>query len=199
MTDASHLERFRLRDERMALLIIDFQDRLAAAMPEAERIACERHICLLLELARRQAWPVVVSEQYPQGLGATVPTIAGALGAHDLHVQRFDKLHFSCTNAPPFKPIFQGIFEGAERTQWVVTGMESHVCVYQTVRGLLRWGATVHVPADAVVSRAPANKTTGLQLMRELGAVVTSTETVLFDALGIAGNDDFKAISKLVR
>jgi nicotinamidase-related amidase len=193
------IEKHRLRDERMALLIVDFQERLAAVMPEAERISCERHISLLLELARRQGWPVVVSEQYPQGLGPTAATIASGLSAPGVSTSRFEKTHFSCTNAPAFKPIFSSIFEQAERHQWIVTGMEAHVCVYQTVRGLLRWGATVHVPADAVVSRTLANKNAGLQLIRELGAVVTVTETVLFDALGVSGTDDFRAISKLIK
>lgn len=185
----------RIDPGRAALLVIDFQERLAAAMPPAELAACQRNVLVLVELARRLRLPVVASEQYPRGLGPTVPAIAAALAQPGLAVERFEKLDFSCADAPPFAAIHRRL----DRPQWILAGMETHVCVYQTGRGLLARGAQVHVPADAVVSRAAANVRIGLDLLARAGAVVTSTETVVFDALRCAGTDDFRALSKLVK
>lgn len=193
--NASNLGKFTIHGHEAALCIVDFQERLAAAMPEAARLACERNIVLLLELAQRQGWPVLVTEQYPKGLGPTVATLQKAIGARTHGVFRLEKLHFSVTAAPSFDETFAQV----GRRQWVVAGMETHVCVYQTVRGLLERGITVHVPEDTVVSRASANRARGLALMESMGAVVTCTETLLFDALHVAGTDDFKALSKQLR
>jgi nicotinamidase-related amidase len=109
-----------------------------------------------------------------------------------------EKLEFSCTDAPAFRGLFDD-FAHLGRSQWIVVGMEAHVCVWQTARGLLSWGARVQVPGDAVISRSPANLRVGLGLIERAGGVVTSTEAVAFDALVRASGDDFKAISRLVR
>jgi nicotinamidase-related amidase len=183
----------RLDRERAALLVVDVQERLFAAMPPegAERLVANTQI--LLALAVRLGIPVVWSEQYPKGLGPTIGPLAQTLAAIP-SVQRLEKLEFSCTEAPGWA----AIREGLGRDQWIVTGMETHVCVYQTVRGLAEKGATVHVPVDAVLSRTAENKQVGLDLCGRL-AVLTSTEVVVFDALQRAGSDDFKALSKLVK
>lgn len=187
-------DRYMVVPKEMALLVVDFQERLAAVMPEAERIACERNIMLLMELARRQGWPVIVTEQYRKGLGPTVAPLEAALAScGDVH--RLEKLHFSAGEAPGFAELFAR----AARLRWVVTGMEAHVCVYQTTRSLLNAGAHVFVPEDTVLSRSPANRHRGLALMGSMGATITCTETVIFDALGVAGTDDFKALSKQLR
>ncbi len=181
----------RLDPARAALLVVDVQERLWSAMPPDERERVQRNLLILLELAHRLAIPVVASEQYPKGLGATVPDIAAALAG----ARRFEKMEFSCVASPAFAPIRAAL----GRTQWVVAGMESHVCVDQTVRDLAASGATVHVPADAVISRTPANRAVGLDLAARAGAVVTSTEALVFDALHVAGTDDFRALSRLVK
>jgi nicotinamidase-related amidase len=175
-------------------LIVDFQERLAAAMPPGERQECERNVLTLIEVAKRLGLPVMLSEQYPKGLGATVPSIAAALGGV-AGLERIEKLEFACTDSAAFR----APYDKFGREQWIVAGMEAHVCVYQTVRGLIDLGATVHVPGDAVISRAAANHRIGLGLVERAGAVVTSTEVVAFDLLQRAGTDDFKAISKLIR
>ncbi len=185
----------RIEPVRAALLLVDFQDRLAAVMPPDDRAAVERNILVLLELARRLALPLVVSEQYPKGLGPTVPALADAIASFGPSVLRFEKLEFGCADCAPFRDIQARL----GRTQWIVVGMETHICVYQTVRGLCELGASVHVPADAVISRNPANVRVGLGLIERAGGVVTSTETVVFDALKRAGSDDFKALSQLLR
>lgn len=184
---------------RAVLLVIDVQERLALAMPPEVRDRLERNVVVLVEAARRFAIPVMVTEQYPKGLGRTVPLVAAALDAEGGGaVHRFDKLEFSACNDAAFAPLAAGL-AAAGRDQWVVTGMECHVCVWQTVRGLRGRGAAVHVVADAVSSRTKANWRLGLELARRAGAEVTSTETVVFDLLGRAGTDDFKVLSKLIK
>jgi nicotinamidase-related amidase len=145
--------------------------------------------------------PLVVSEQYPRGLGPTLPSLAGAIeaaAASGARVLRLEKTAFACTEEAAFAPLLEQI--GGKRSRWLVTGMECHVCVcWQTVRGLLELGRSVQVIGDAVLSRQPANHQVGLRLCERAGAIVTSTETVAFDALVRAGSEDFKAISRLVK
>jgi nicotinamidase-related amidase len=185
----------RINRTRAALLIVDFQERLAAAMAPGEIAATERNILLLLEMARRLHLPVVVSEQYPRGLGPTVPALRAALEEPGLALEKVEKLEFGCADSPEFVEIQRRL----GRDQWIVCGMEAHVCVYQTARGLVATGARVHVPADAVVSRAPTNARIGLELCSRAGAIVTCTETVVFDALRRAGSDEFRALSRLLK
>jgi nicotinamidase-related amidase len=184
-----------VRADRAALLVVDVQERLWAVMPEADRARVERNLEILIELARRLRMPIVVSEQYPRGLGPTIGLVAKLVDAID-GVKRLEKMEFSCADAPGWEALAREI----GRDQWVVVGQETHVCVYQTVRGLVAGGAkSVHVPADAVLSRTADNRQVGLQLIEKAGAVVTSTEVVVFDALVRAGTEDFKAMSKLVK
>jgi nicotinamidase-related amidase len=185
----------RLDRARAALLLVDFQERLAAVMAPGEVAACERNISLLIELARRLKLPVVVSEQYPKGLGPTVAALKLALGEPGLTLHSLEKMEFACTDAPAFAQLQRDL----RRDQWIVVGMETHVCVYQTARGLSASGARVHVPADAVISRSPANTRIGLELCSRAGAVVTASETVVFDLLRCAGTDEFRAMSRLVK
>jgi len=155
----------------------------------------ERNVVVLIEAARRFGVPVVVSEQYPRGLGHTTPAIAAAVETLGPNVERVEKLEFSVCENDGFGPISQRL----GRDQWIVTGMETHVCVWQSVRGLLGRGAAVHVVSDAVSSRTDANWRIGLDLARSAGATLTSTEVVVFDLLHKAGTDDFKALSKLIK
>lgn len=176
----------RLSRERAALLVVDIQDRLAPAMPEAALAQVIRNTSILIETARRFELPIVVSQQYPKGLGQTIEPLAKLLPdtAH-----RFDKSDFSAAHLLP----------SIGRDQWIVTGMETHICVYQTARGLVERGWHAHVAIDACASRTKLNWKIGRDLMTRAGAVVTSTETVVFDLLGCAGTEDFKALSRLIR
>jgi nicotinamidase-related amidase len=185
----------RVDPARAALMVIDIQERLARAMAPGELAGCERNIVALLAMAGRLRVPVVVSEQYPQGLGRTVAGLEAALAEPGLTVERFEKLEFGCDRAPAFADIERRL----RRDQWILVGMEAHICVYQTARGLAARAATVHVPADAVISRSAQNLQRGLSLIERAGAVVTTTETVIFDALARAGTDDFRALSRLLK
>jgi nicotinamidase-related amidase len=180
---------------RAALALVDIQERLAAAMPADMRDRVVRNTCVLIEAAKRFALPIVVSQQYPKGLGTTVSSIEEGLRDAKL-VHRFDKTEFAVTRTPELGALIAG---GLKRDQWIVTGMEAHVCVYQSLRGLVARGFQAHVVADAVSSRTEENWQIGLNLSERAGGIVTSTEVVVFDLLARAGTDDFKALSKLIK
>jgi nicotinamidase-related amidase len=184
----------RLSRTRAALLVVDIQERLLPAMSEDARTRVVASTRLLIAAARRLGLPIVVSQQYPKGLGPTVAAVEDALaGASDLH--RFDKLEFSAEQCDAFTALAPKL----GRDQWIVCGMETHVCVYQTARGLAGRGYAVHVCADAVSSRTEANWRVGLDLITRAGALVTSTEVCVFDLLERAGSDEFRELSKLVK
>ena len=179
---------------RAALIVVDIQDRLLPAMPADTVADMMRNSAILITAADQLGLPIVVSQQYPKGLGGTARPIEDAL-AKVRGVHRFDKLEFSAAAAPAFAALAPGL----GRDQWIVCGMETHVCVYQTARDLVARGWAVHVCADAVSSRTPANREVGLGLMARAGAVITSTEVCVFDLLGRAGSDEFRALSKVIK
>jgi nicotinamidase-related amidase len=185
----------RLRSTEVALLVIDVQERLTRAMPPARAEGVVKSTVILLEAARRFGMPVVATEQYPEGLGPTVAPVADALARLQPAVSPIPKLEFSALG----RAEVQGAVRAAARGTWIVVGLETHVCVWQTVRSLLDDGAAVHVVADASLSRREEDVQIGLELCRRAGAVITSTEVVVFDLLERAGTDDFRALSKLVR
>lgn len=183
----------RLSPSSTALLVVDVQERLAAAMPPDALARLVRSTGILLETAKELGMKVVASEQYPKGLGPTIEPIAGALrglGVTPLAKTTFD----ACADLAIARAL-----AGAAPRAVVVVGMETHVCVFQTARELHKRGFAVHVVADAVASRTDDNRALGLALCERAGAVVTPAETVAFDLLGEAGTPAFKAISKLVR
>lgn len=185
-----------LRVDQMGLAVIDVQERLAAAMPERAFRRNFGKMILLVEAARWLGLPVLLSEQYPKGLGNTVPALAATLGrlpAGALH--RFEKRDFDCVRVGPWRTAVRG----SRRSQWILVGMEAHVCVFQTARSLLAMGMTVHVPRDAVVSRSKTDWKTGLRLMDRAGAIVTSAETAVFDLLGTADSEVFKKLSPVIK
>ena len=187
MTNADTL---RLERENCLFTLVDWQERLAAAMPPEQCLEGEANAKRLVEGAGILDIPVVTTEQYPRGLGPTVEPLRQLLPSTPI-----EKTAFACTAVPAY---LERLREG-QRRQIVVFGMETHVCIYQTVRQLGGLGYTVHVPVDAVLSRTATNRKVGLDLCQRAGAILTSTETVLFDLLGRAGGDAFKAISRLVR
>lgn len=196
--------RERLLPARVCLLVVDIQERLVPAMPPTIVEQVIKNTQILIGAMAQFGTPIVVSQQYPKGLGPTVAPIAEALAAAEAAgapVYRFDKVEFSAAAAPAFETIPPAIKSGAlmEREQWLVCGMETHVCVYQTVRDLVGPACAVHVAADAVSSRTKANWKIGLDLVRETGARVTSTETIVFDLLRQAGTDAFKALSRTIK
>jgi len=172
------------------LLVIDVQERLASAMPKPALAELEKNAAVLIRAAKRLELPVVATEQYPKGLGKTLPALRELLPADAM-----SKMEFSCGAS---KPIARHIL-GTGRKQAVVVGMEAHVCVFQTVRDLLRGGFSVFVAEDAVISRTEANRAVGLRLCEKAGATLSSTEAILFDLLGVAGTPEFKELTALIK
>lgn len=189
---------------RACLLVIDIQERLVPAMPPAVAEHVIKNTSILINTMASFSLPIVVSQQYPKGLGPTVAPIAEALADAEKRgapVHRFDKIEFSAAQWPEFYNLPPAQLTGAlmAREQWIIAGMETHVCVYQTVRDLVGPACAVHVVSDAVSSRTKANWRIGLDLMRETGARITSTEVVVFDLLKKAGTEQFKALSKTIK
>jgi nicotinamidase-related amidase len=179
-----------------ALLVIDVQERLAAAMPEEARASAVSRTERLLEGARIVGIPALVTEQYPKGLGPTLPGVRAK--AEEAGATFVEKLEFDATANEAVRAHLER-WRAEGRTAIVLAGMEAHICVYQTARGLATRGFTVHVAMDAVCSREKANVDVARSLYHYAGAWVSASEVVLFDLVGKAGSDTFKAISKLVR
>jgi nicotinamidase-related amidase len=175
----------KLDASRATLIVVDVQEGFRKAIPDFERVA--RATATLIEGAEAIGIPVVVTEQYPKGLGETVPEVAEHLPEG---TEPLEKVCFSAADA-------EGFDLGA-RDQALVCGIETHVCVNQTTLDLLGSGVEVQVAEDAVGSRTDQNKSVGLHKMERAGAVLTSVETALFELLGRAGTEQFKRVQKLV-
>jgi len=174
------------------LLIVDMQEKLLPAIPVADQLLdnCVR----LVRAARLLDVPVFATEQYPRGLGSTAPALA------ELIPERPEKLRFSCAEV-------LGWDRSAEcadprlrdRTRVVVAGIEAHVCVLQTALDLLAAGYLVYVVADAVASRRKLDWRIALERLSTHGAIITTLESVLFEWCEVAGSDEFREISRLVK
>ena len=173
------------------LVVVDIQERLFNAMDAERRDDMVANVKILVSAAHRLGVPVLVTEQYPRGLGRTLPELRALLGDGP----HFEKTAFSCTEADGFLDQLRAL--GAERV--ILTGIEAHVCVLLTALDLLGRGVGVSIVADAVCSRRPANLDIGLEQARQAGAVITATETVVFQLLGSADSDAFRELSKLLR
>jgi nicotinamidase-related amidase len=170
---------------RAALVVVDVQEAFRPAVLDFDRVAAGA--ATLVRGARILGLPVIVTQQYPKGLGATVPELAEHLDG----IEPLDKVCFSAAAADGFD--LQG------RDQALICGIESHVCVSQTAHDLLDRGVEVQVARDAVTSRTEENRELGLHKMESAGAIVTSVETALFELLGAAGTDEFKQVQALVK
>lgn len=182
---------FFLERDKALLVVIDVQEKLCAAMDENVLGQLTRNIGILLESAAELNVPVLVTEQYVKGLGSTLPVLQEKAPQASCS----EKMTFSCCGCSDF---IENI-RATGRTQVIITGMETHVCVLQTVIELLDAGFTVHLVRDAVMSRSKQNWETALTAMSQAGAVPTCTESVLFQLLKVAGTEEFKKLSKLVR
>jgi nicotinamidase-related amidase len=175
----------KLDRDRTALVVVDVQEGFRKAIPDFERVA--KATATLIQGAEAMGIPVIATEQYPKGLGETVPEVAAHLPEG---TEPLEKVVFSAADAEGF--------DLSGRDQALVCGLESHVCVSQTVIDLLEDGTEVQVPLDAVGSRTEENKRVGLHKMERAGAVLTSVEAALFELLGRAGTDEFKTVQKLI-
>lgn len=183
------MDKFLLQKDEAVLVVVDIQERLAVVMPERQKVIDN---CLhLIEISRLLDIPIMLNEQYPKGLGPTVPEIKEALKDH----VPLEKITFSCCGQTEFLNALTAL----NRKKVILCGMETHVCVLQTCIDLLKEGFAVHTVSDAICSRTKDNFITAIEFMRDAGSVITCTETVLFQLLGKAGTEEFKIVSKRIK
>ncbi len=178
-----------LDKDNTGLVIIDVQTKLMSVM--GRRAEVIDNLKRLLRLAGLFDLPVILTEQYPRMLGHTIPEIKGVLAIYD----PLQKMDFNCCAVESFNERLKS--KGLINI--LLTGVETHICVFQTCVSLLEKGYNVHVPADAVDSRTRENREVGIKLMEKAGAVITGAETVIFQILKKAGTAEFKEMLKLVK
>jgi nicotinamidase-related amidase len=179
----SEAARRMLRPEDCALAVIDIQEKLLTQIFEKERVL--RNAQLLIRLAEILSLPIIVSTQYEKGLGKTVDGISSMLP----ETKPLDKLEFGCFGNSEY---CSAVGKLANRTTLLLCGIESHICVTQTSLGALNQGLNIHVAADAVSSRTELNWKLGLNRMQAAGAVLSSTEMMIYELLGRSGTPAFK-------
>lgn len=177
----------RMSSADTGLLVIDVQEKLVHKIPADAALI--RNIGFLVDGAHLLGLPVQATEQYPKGLGPTVPELAQRLPV------RPDKVSFSCCAIPS---VVEG-FRSAGRPKVVLAGIETHVCVQQTALDLLAQDFRVYIPVDAVGSRYPIDHDVALRRLEKAGAILTTAETCVFEWVGGADSPKFKDVSRLVQ
>jgi Isochorismatase family len=179
----------RIERESSAGLVIDIQERLFPHMDQKELLL--KKCTILLAGLKILGVPLVLSEQYPKGLGLTIEEISNLVD----RVPRIEKTAFSCCDESALmqSEVMQ------ERKTIIVCGIEAHVCVMQTVVDLIAAGYMAVVLEDCIASRSPEDKRVAVERMRSEGAVISSCESILFELARVSGTDEFKAISRLVK
>ena len=176
-----------IRAEDSALVVIDMQERLVPAMQAPARTI--RNTRTLMTGASELGVPIVMTEQYPDGLGRTVPELATE-GATVL-----PKMHFSCMEEPSFAEHFRAL----GRKQAVIAGMEAHICVVQTAASMIEEGYEVFVVSDATASRTLESEQACIARLNAYGAGIVTTEMVIFEWLGRAGTPAFKKMLQFIK
>jgi len=182
-------DKMRLRPSETVLVVVDVQERLARVMERRQQV--EDAISVLIRAARLHDIPILVTQQYTKGLGPTVQALSSGLEG----IEPVEKICFSCCGEEPFMRALDAV----GRKKILLTGMEAHICVYQTAIDLLDTGFTVHLPWDAVCSRADGNRDAAMRSLERAGAIITSSETAAFQILEKAGTPEFKEISSLLK
>jgi len=189
--DSTEVARRPLETERCALIVVDIQEKLLPPIFNKESLV--KNSQLLIRLAKILSMPVMVTTQYSKGLGPTVAEIAELL----TEVPATDKLEFSCFGSDQFRSRLKAL--PGNRNTVLLCGMEAHICVMQTALGALNEGYLVHVASDAVGSRAEWNWKVGLERMRAAGAVISSTEMMMYELLRRSGTPQFKELLPYLR
>jgi len=186
--DATYAEMARrpLEAAQCALIVVDMQEKLLPPIWEKERLV--RNVQLLIRLAGILKIPALVTTQYAKGLGQTVPEIASLLP----DTPAIDKVMFSCFGSDVFCSLLKRL--PGQRTTALLCGMETHICVMQTAMGALREGYLAHIASDAVSSRTELNWRIGLDRMRAAGAILSSTEMMIYELLRSSGAPAFKEL-----
>lgn len=178
-----------LTPENTCLIVVDIQEKLLHVMDSSARVV--QNTAVLIQIARTLNIPILWCQQYPKALGPTVEELSSLLDGQT----PIDKFSFSCAGDEQFQ---RRIDELKPQTA-ILCGIESHVCVFQTALDLIQKGLYVHVIGDAVSSRTPENCQVGIDRMKSAGAVISSTEMLLFELLRTAKHDKFKELAKLIK
>ena len=180
----------RIRAQSVCLLMVDIQEKLLSVIAQKEAVL--KNSIRLLSAARELSVPLIVTEQYPSGIGPTVPELAELLPEG---TEPLSKMAFSCRGASGFD---EAVGETG-REMMVIFGLETHICVLTTAMDLLARGMKVVVAADACGSRTPESHELALSAARSCGALVVPAETVVYQMLGVAGTPEFKALLPLFK
>jgi nicotinamidase-related amidase len=182
--DYAEIARRRLSPDRCALIVVDIQEKLLPPIFQKEQLV--RNSKLLIRAADVLKIPAIASTQYSKGLGKVVPEVASLLP----ETEAIDKDQFSCFGEEVFCTLLKRL--PGNRNTLLLCGMESHICVTQTALAALREGYLVHVASDAVSSRTEWNWKIGLERMRAAGAVISSTEMMIYELMGCSSSSAFK-------
>jgi nicotinamidase-related amidase len=186
------MDRFvKIERGEVVLIVVDVQDLLMKQMDQKIRESVIRNIRTLIAFAKKMFIPILMTEQYPKGLGKTVSEIGMELDA----IPRIEKVSFSCCKEEAFNDQLHQL----GRKQVILTGIETHVCVLQTANDLIQKGYEVHIVADAICSRRKLDWEIGLRWMEKRGAMISTTEIIAFQLLKEAGTEEFKGLSKLLK
>ena len=177
-----------LSPENTVLIVVDIQEKLYAAIDGRREMASQA--VKVIKLAKVYNIPIIATEQYPKGLGLTIPKVKDALGDVKCH----EKLHYSAFDVESFVKEL----ESTRRKDIILVGIEAHICILQTALELIENGFEVFIAADAVSSRDPENKRLALERMRQHGAEIVVTESVLFEWLRDAAHPSFREVRKLL-
>jgi isochorismate hydrolase len=181
----------RIQREEAVLVVVDVQDALMKKMNPGVAEKVIRNIRTLLVFAQRLAIPVLITEQYPKGLGPTVSEIKMEMGS----ILPIEKVSFSCCGVE----MFNAKLNQTGRQQVILVGIETHVCILQTADDLIRAGREVHAVADAICSQRKLDWEVGLRWIEKRGAMISTTEIIAFQLLKEAGTEEFRALSKWLK
>jgi isochorismate hydrolase len=181
----------RIQREKAVLVVVDVQDALMKQMNPGVAEKIIRNIRILLAFAKKMAIPILITEQYPKGLGPTVSEIKKELES----VLPIEKVSFSCCGVETFN----AALNQTGRKQVILVGIETHVCILQTADDLLQVGFEVHAVADAICSQRKLDWEVGLRWMERKGAMISTTEIIAFQLLKEAGTEEFRALSKWLK
>jgi nicotinamidase-related amidase len=189
--DSTEVARRPLEADQCALVVVDIQEKLLPPIFNKESLV--KNSQLLIRLAKILSMPILVTTQYSKGLGPTVSEIASLLS----DVPATDKMEFGCFGSDQFRSGLKAM--PGNRNTVLLCGMESHICVMQTALGALNEGYLVHVASDAVGSRAEWNWKIGLERMKSAGAVISSTEMMMYELLRCSGTPQFKELLQYLK
>ncbi len=174
-----------LKPEHCGLLVVDIQDRMMRVIPARDEVV--KNSVLMLKCANVLKMPIVATTQYVARIGELLPEITAELN----NVTPLDKLEFGCFEN---QAVLNELKSGSKVKTWIACGVETHICMYQTVLGGLREGYRMWIPADAVSSRTEKNYLTGLERIRQIGGAVGNTEMIIYELLHQAGTPEFKSL-----